>query len=192
VSIQEELQHVKAELSSDEKILENAFKLERLYKKNKGLIWTVVAVALIGLGGNAAWQAYQRNKLESANAALLKLQADPKDSAALQTLQTNNPKLYALFSLSQALHQNKASALEPFLSDSDELIADLARYHAGVLSGKPTDSTYYHDLSVLEEAWAALQAGKPTQAHTQLSLIGETSPVAKVAQLLKHYTALKH
>lgn len=188
MSIKDELQHVKEELTGDEKILESAFKLERLYKKNKVLIWGIALLIVVGFGGTTAWNGYQQSKLNTANTAFLTLQENPKDGTALKTLQSNNPKLYALYELSQALKSESAATLKTFASGSDALIADVARYHAGALEGKPVDSTYYHDLSVVEEAWIDLKAGKKVTARSKLSLVGENSPLAKIAQLLKHYT----
>ncbi len=188
VSIKDELQHVKEELSGDEKILESAFKLERIYKKNKIFIWAAAILLIVGLGGNAAWKAYQQNKLKTANQAFLTLQSSPKDSAALKALEENNPKLYALYELSQALKDQSAEKIQSFAGSSDALVADMAKYHAAALASKPIDSVYYHDLTVVEEAYADLKAGKKSEAKSKLSLISENSPVAKIAQLLKHYT----
>ena len=188
MSIKDELQHVKEELSGDEKILESAFKLERVYKKNKIFIWAVVILLIVGLGGNAAWKVYQQSKLKTANQAFLTLQSNPKDGGALQTLEENNPKLYALYELSQALKSKSVEKIQAFASSSDSLVADTAKYHAAALANQPIDSVYYHDLTVVEEAYADLKSGKKSEARSKLSLIAENSPVAKIAQLLKHYT----
>ena len=188
MSIKDELQHVKEELSGDEKILESAFKLERFYKKYKTLIWGALILVLVGVGGNIGWGAYQQSKRDAANQAFLSLQQNPDNSDAVATLKSNNPKLYTLYTLSQALASQKVEVLKAFEGNQDPLIADMARYHVGVLEKKPVDSVYYHDLTVVEEAYADLKAGKKAAAKSKLSLIAEDSPVAKIAQLLKHYT----
>jgi hypothetical protein len=188
VSIQDELKHVKEELSSDEKLLENAFRLERFYKKYRGIIWSVGVLALLGFGGNAAWQWYQQNKRDTANTAWLALQKDPNNAQALETLKSNNPDLYALYRFSQSVRHRDLKRLEAAANTSDPIIADLARYHAAVLDNRTVETTLYHDLSLIEAAWLDLKAGHQTQAHSKLSLVAETSPVAKIAQLLKHYT----
>ena len=188
MSIKDELQHVKEELSGDEKILESAFKLERFYKKYKMLIWGVLILILVGVGGNIAWGAYQKSTLDAANQAFLALQQNPEDSNAASILKNKNPKLYELYTFSQALKNQKAEALKTFEGSQDSLIADSAKYHVGALEGKPVDSVYYHDLTVVEEAYAALKAGDKASSKIKLTLIAEDSPVAKIAQLLKHYT----
>ncbi len=189
MSIKDEIQHVKEELSSDEKLLENAFKLERLYKKYKFLIWTLVIVIVAGFGGNAAWNAYLQSKRDAANDAFLTLQQDPNNRAAQAALQENNPRLYDLFRLSQAVHNGSGETLEALAANADPMIADLARYHAAALQQKAVDSIYYHDFSLLEEAYLQLKKGDKAAARAKLALIPETSPAARIAQLLKHYAA---
>ncbi len=188
MSIKDELQHVKEELSSDEKILESAFKLEKVYKKYKYLIWGVAALVVVGFLGSTGWNAYQQSKLNAANDAFLTLQKDPKNSGAIEQLKTNNPKLYELFKFKQASDNKSIDELKALESSSDPIVADLAKYHAGVLADKAVDSVYYHDLSVVEEAYLDLKNGKKTEAKNKLSLIPEDSPVAKIAQLMEHYT----
>ena len=188
MSIKDELQHVKEELSGDEKILESAFKLERIYKKYKILIWSVLILILVGVGGNIAWGAYRQSTLDAANQAFLTLQQNPEDSNAASILKSKNPKLYELYAFSQALKNHKADALKTFEGSQDSLIADSAKYHAGALRGQAVDSAYYHDLTVVEEAYTALKAGDKSTAKSKLTLIAEDSPVAKIAQLLKHYS----
>jgi hypothetical protein len=192
VSIKDEIQHVKAELSGDEKLLENAFRLERIYKKYKGIIWGAVILLVVGWGGKAAWDTYTRNRLETANSAFLQLQKNPDDAKAQATLQEYNPKLYALYRLSRALKSAQSDALKTLGNDADPLIADIARYHAAVENNATAESTYYHDLSIVEMAYLDLKEGNKAQARSRLSLIPETSPLSKIAQLLKHYTLTAH
>jgi hypothetical protein len=188
VSLKDELQHVKEELSGDEKILESAFKLERVYKKYKYLIWGVAFLLIAGFFGTTGWNAYQQSKLNTANDAFLTLQKNPKDSDALGKLQSNNPKLYELFKLKQAMASKSADKLKALESSADPIVSAIAKYHAGALEGKVVDTDYYHDLTVIEEAYLDLKAGKKSEAKNKLSLISEGSPVSKIAQLLEHYT----
>jgi hypothetical protein len=43
-------------------------------------------------------------------------------------------------------------------------------------------------MSLIEDAYIALKAGKREEAKAKLELIDARSPVAQVANLLKHYT----
>jgi predicted negative regulator of RcsB-dependent stress response len=188
VSLKDELNYVKEELSSDEKLLESAFKLERFYKKNKLAIWAVLLLIVVGFGGKALYGAYQEHLEAKANEALLQLEKNPSDQAALKKLESANPKLYALYRYSSAVDRRQVKPLQTLAASEDPRIRDLAAYHVAVLSQKPGSSRYYHDLSLVEKAYEALKAGKKAEARSQLALIGENSPVAGIARLLRHAT----
>ena len=188
MSLKDQAGIVKDALSADEKVLESAFKLEKLYKKYKFAIWSILALVILYFVGSAAYNWYQNNKMLKANQAFMTLEQNPKDSSALAELKANNPKLYELFRFDQAIKDKNLDELNKLGTNSDQLISDLSKYHAGVLNSKPVDSQYYHDMSLLEEAYTALKNKKIDLAKEKLSLISENSPLSGVARLLKHYT----
>jgi len=191
LSIKDELEYVKKELSSDEKLLENAFKLERFYKKHKIKIWAGLILLIGGFGGKAAITAYKEHKLNIANEALLKLEANPKDSQALEELKNNNPKLYNLYLYSKALKEKDSKALKTLANSDDKILMDLAHYHINILNNTPGDSNYYKDLSKIEKAYESLKKGEKTKAREILALIDVNSPLSNIANLLKHLTLTK-
>ena len=186
--IKDEFGYVKEELSSDEKLLENAFKLERFYKKHKLKIWALVAIVVLGFGAKAVVGAYKEHKLTKANYALMKLMSKPYDKSALLELKENNPKLYNLYLYSTAIDKKDIKTLKVVNKSGDDILKDLSSYHINILQSKAGNSKYYSDLSALERAYEALKDGKVSKAKTILSMIGENSPVAGVAKYLKHYT----
>jgi len=188
VSLKDEVKYVKEELSGDEKILESAFRLERLYKKHKVTIWAVLILLVLGFGGKALYGAYQEHRIDQANQALIALEKNPSDKAALEELKADNPKLYALYSYANAVKKRDAQALKPLEGVKDPILSDLVRYHEAVLQNRAGDSKYYHDLSLVEKAYLALKAGKKDEARRHLALVSEASPVAGIARLLRHYT----
>ncbi|WP_457606858.1 hypothetical protein [Nitratifractor sp.] len=188
MSLKDEVKYVKEELSSDEKLLESAFRLERLYKKYKVAIWGVLILLVVGFGGKTIYGVYQEHRLEAANQALLTLEQNPKDTKALQELQEDNPRLYALYSYARDVQGADVAGLKKIDTSHDALLADLVKYHEAVLDNRAGDSKYYHDLSQVEKAYVALKAGKKAEARSLLTLIPENSPVAGVARLLRHYT----
>jgi predicted negative regulator of RcsB-dependent stress response len=188
VSLKDDINYVKEELSSDEKLLESAFRLEKFYKKHRVKIWVLVGAAILGFGGKAGYEAYRDYKLHQANAAWLTLQKNPADQAALEQLRSNNPALYRLYLYDRGVKKRDTAKLQEVKGSSDALLADLAGYHIPVLASKPGDSRYYEDLSRIEKAYLALKAGKKGEARRLLALIGENSPVAGIARLLRHGT----
>ncbi len=190
MSIKDELEQVKQELSSDEKLLEQAFHLEKFFKKYKLPIIAATALLIIAFAGYKVNNYLANQKLEKANSALLTLQKNPKDANALEQLKSNNPKLYALYSYSIAANSGNKDALAKIDASSD-MLKDIIQYHIGVLSNTPKESKYYPDLSSIEKAYLLIKNGKKSEAKNILTTIPKTSPAAPVARLLEHYTITK-
>jgi len=188
VSIKDDVKYVKKELSADEQVLESALKLETYYNKYKRKIWTILALIVLLFFGKIAFDAVQDSRMNSANEALLALQKDSKNSEALSVLQSNNPALYELYSYAEAVKSKDAKTLEELAKSKNALIADISQYTSQVLASKSSDSVYYKEMSLLEDAYLALKAGKGNAAKEKLELIDARSPVAPIADLLKHYT----
>ena len=179
---------VRKELSSDEKILESAFKLETLYKKYKFVIWGVAVALVLFLVGRTVIVSLEEARLAEANQAFLSLQANPNDTAALKILEEKNPALYELYRYAQAVKKEDIETLKTLSNSQNEVIADSSRYSAAVLEKQTTDSKLYDQMVLLEEAYLAIQKGDMKSANEKLDLIDERSPVATVAELLKHST----
>ena len=188
MSIKDDVKYVKKELSADEQVLESALKLETYYNKYKRKIWVILALIVLLFFGKIAVDTVQNLRMNSANDALLTLQKDPKNSEALSALQSNNPALYELYSYAEAVKSKDAKRLEELAKSKDSLIADVSQYTSQVLLSKSSDSTYYKEMSLIEDAYLALKAGKSDVAKEKLELIDARSPVAPIADLLKHYT----
>ena len=188
VSIKDDVNYVKKELSADEQVLESALKLETYYNKYKYKIWTVLVVLVLFFVGKSLWETIQESKLDSANAALMILQKDSKNSEAIAVLRDSNPALYELYSYAEAVKSEDAKRLEELAGSKNLLLADISRYSSQVLASKSSDSAYYKEMSLIEDAYIALKAGNRSEAKAKLELIDARSPVAPIADLLKHYT----
>ena len=188
MSIKDDVNYVKAELSGDEKVLESAFKLESLYKKYKTVIWGTVIALLLFFAVKTGMETWKHSKLEAANQAFLTLQQKPEDAQALKLLKENNPSLYELYTLSQAGKKQDIKALQTLSGSSNDIVSDMSRYSVGAIEKKPVDSKLYKEMAYLEEAYVAIKAGDTAGAKRKLELIGERSPLATMAKLLEHST----
>jgi len=188
VSIQDDVKYVKKELSGDEKVLESAFKLEELYKKNKYVIWAAVAAIILFFVGSTVMTAMKQSKLEDANSAFLTLQTKADDAQALETLKQKNPALFELYTFSQAAKKQDAKALNSLSSSKNSIIADSSKYSAASIDKKPVDSKLYKEMTLLEEAYVSIKAGDMKNAKAKLELIDERSPLSMLARLLAHST----
>jgi hypothetical protein len=188
VSIKDDVNYVKQELSGDEKVLESAFKLETLYKKHKLKIWGVVTALILFFAAGAVMDAMYEAKLVKANEAFLTLQTNGDDANALKVLKEENPVLFELYSYSSAVKKQDIAVLETLSKSSNKIIADASGYTAGVLNKKPVDSKLYKEMALFEEAYVAIGAGDMKTAKDKLELIDERSPLGVITSFLKHST----
>jgi hypothetical protein len=188
VSIKDDVNYVKKELSGDEKVLESAFKLESLYKKYKFQLWGVAAALILFFGAQGVMGALHEAKLAKANEAFLTLQTKSDDANALKVLKENNPALFELYNYAQAVKNEDVKALESLSESQNNVIADASAYTAGVLSKKPVDSKLYNELALFEEAYLAIVAGDVKMAQNKLELIDERSALSVVREFLRHST----
>ncbi len=186
MSIKDDVNYVKKELSGDEKVLESAFKLETLYKKHKFKIWGVAIALVLFFGGKAIQESMHATQLKTANEAFLVLQQNPTDKASFKILEENNPALLELFFYSEAVKNQDAKTLKTLSSSKNEIIADASAYTVAVLDKKPVDSVLYKEMALFEEAYLAIGAGDAKTAKEKLELIDERSPLAVITGFLKH------
>ena len=195
MSIKEQVDFVKEELTQDEKLLEGLIKVERFYKRNKIAILALSATLVLGGIGYSVMEYVNKQKLLTANSALLKLQNNPSDTKALQVLKDNNPTLANLYLLKEATLNGDIKTLEELVKSKDETISDLALYHMAVFKESLSQVKDYRlkstpllkDLALFDEAYMLLKSGKVQEAKNVLALIPETSSVKAVAKMLNHY-----
>ncbi|RLA76558.1 MAG: hypothetical protein DRG30_02495 [Epsilonproteobacteria bacterium] len=188
MSIKDNVKYIKKELSADEQVLESALKLETLYNKHKYKIWAVLVIIVLSFVGKVILDTVQEARLESASQAFSILQKDPNNSEAIEVLRSKNHALYELYSYAEAVKSKDPKQLDALTSSKNPLIADVSRYSKQVLESKSSDSVYYKEMSLIGDAYIALKAGKNKEAKEKLELIDARSPVAPVADLLKHYS----
>lgn len=207
MSLQSNLKEVREEFKSDERILENAFRLEILWKRYRKYIFVAlfcVAVALIWWGVSVYMQ---EQRAKEASAAYAVLTQDSENKEALESLQKASPKLYEMYKYFNA--NGDKAVYEELQNSSFKLIANLAKYEAATLSlseklkdkeaVKNADLTgeiqslenveykALRDLAILQEAYVLFGQNKVKAAHQKLMLIAENSPFAAEAMMLKHF-----
>ena len=188
MSIQDTLNEAKKELTNDEQMLASAFKLEKLYKKHKVKLYSVLTLATLYIIGTAIIDNIAQQKLVSANSAYLTLSKDAKNQTALDELKSNNPALFDLYTYQEAIKNSDKESLKALSSGNNEIIADISTYHLAVLQGKPVESELYHDFAVIHNASLFINEGKIADAKNELELIDEESPVYNISKMIKHYT----
>lgn len=195
MSIKENIQTLKDELNSEEKLFESALRTERFVKKyKKPLVGSVISLLLI-VGGAIGYQAYDNARIESSNVALNTLLVNPIDKSALNTLENKNTKLYELYTLSKAIKENDIKSLELLQKSQSPEIADMATYETAVLRADYSalenytkkQGGMYQDMALLETAVMLIQKGDTQSAQNQLASIKEDSAMYPTAQMLSHF-----
>ncbi len=195
MSIKEQVDFAKEELTQDEKLLAGLIKAERFYKKNKIAIIALAVILVVGAIGYMAMDYVKEKKLEAANVALLALEKNPDDASALKELKENDPKLAELFLLKKAAGSGDIKSLESLSKSKDSVVSDLASYHLGVWKSDAEKIKNYRmrsgallkDFALFDEAYLLMKEGKTAEAGERLSMIADNSPLKAVAGMLEHY-----
>lgn len=188
MSIQDTLNEAKKELTNDEQMLASAFKLEKLYKKHKIKLYSVLTIATLYLVGTAVMDNIAEQKLVTANSAYITLTKDSKNQTALDELKTNNPALFDLYTYQEAIKTSDKEVLKTLSTSTNKIIADLSTYHLAVLEGKAVESELYNEFALVNNASLLIKEGKIEDAKNELDLIGEESPVYNISKMIKHYS----
>ncbi len=196
MSVKNNLDFIKSEFSSDEKIIENAFRLELLYKRYKHIIWGVCGVVAILVVFMGAKSLIVESNAKKSSAILNSLLENPSDDNLRASLQKSNENLYNLFLLKESLDKGNTADLQELGSAKNEFVKYLANYHLGSFERdsallENSDKYALGELSKIESAYIMIQNGKIADAKNILSTIPRDSQVAEIAQILAHTTITK-
>ena len=195
MSLKENIEMVKEELNSEEQFFEKAVQTERFVKKYKKPLIGVITVAILAIVGGSAYNITVQNKIDQSNIALNILMADASDSDAQEQLKSLNPKLFDVWSLSQALKSKDQDALRQLQNSKALVVADLAEYELSAIQEDEADLQTYaqksnallKDLAMIEAAVLLMDKGDKASAKAKLSMVDINSPVYQLAQTLAHY-----
>ena len=192
MSIKENVNYVKDELSSEEKFLENFVKGERFFRKYKTLIFAIVVLAIIvPIGYVIKKDLDESNKLE-ANAAFNKF-LESNDEKALATLKDKNEKLYEIALFLQARKDNKTVEINtPVLKELAKFQIAMESKNTKELENLSMQNDFLlKEFAIFNKALLLTNEGKFEEAKTVLKQIPQTSKATELANLLNHYLLTK-
>ena len=195
MSIKNDIEMVREELTSEEKFFEKSVITERFIKKYKNIIIGSVVAIIAVVGGNIAYDINYESNVTQANELLTKLNIDSSDKNALSQLKSLSPDLHDVFIYSKAVVNKDIKTLESLKSSKAVLVSDLATYES--LQNVKDVSQFniyalkqdaiYKDLAQVQSAILLINEGKSDKAHEKLLLISDTSSLSKVVKALLHY-----
>ena len=192
MSIKENVNYAKDELSSEEKFLENFVKGERFFRKYKTLIFAIVVLAIIvPIGYVIKKDLDESNKLE-ANAAFNKF-LESNDEKALATLKDKNEKLYEIALFLQARKDNKTVEI------NTPVLKELAKFQIAMESKNTKEvenlsrqnDFVLKEFEIFNKTLLLTNDGHFEEAKTALKQIPQTSKATELANLLNHYLLTK-
>ncbi len=193
MSLKENVNYVKDEISSEEKFLEGFVKTERFYKKYKMLIIAAVIIVVVGLIGFYTTKYFQgQNKLE-ANIAFNKFLDNPKDSAAMATLKEKNQQLFQIAEYINATKEGKNTDVQvKYLKDLTQYQKALAAKNTNELNTVSMQNDFLlKEFAIFNKALIQTEQGKFEDAKATLKLIPADSKVNDLVNVLKHYLVTK-
>ncbi|WP_104695935.1 hypothetical protein [Helicobacter salomonis] len=196
MAVKENLQQIQEEFRSDEKLLESAFRIEKLYNKYKFVLWALVALVAIWWGVVQFLEHRKAVHTQEITALYNEVLQNPNNLALLDKLKRLAPDLYSLYAYAHALENKDIKTLRELSTSSNTLVSAFARYYS---------ASYDEDLQALQqlkleglEGWIALQKAylmlqkdPKSDIKPVLAPITPTSNLHQIASLLRHYGALK-
>lgn len=195
MSIKNDIEMVREELTSEEKFFEKSVITERFVKKYKNILIAGVVVIVVAIASNIAYDINKASTQVAANEALSELQSNPSNTNALTRLKSLSPALHDVFIYSKALVDKDLKILESLKSSDVAPLSDLATYELAQNSKDVntlttytlTQDAIYKDLAQVQAAIILMNEGSTDKAHLKLQTITDTSPLAKIAKALLHY-----
>ena len=193
MSIKENVDYVKSELSSEEKFLENFVKGERFFKKYKTLIFGFIAVIFIGIIAIFIKNHLDESNKFEANIAFNKVLKNNNDTQALADLKEKSPQLYDVAIFLQAKNESKQTDINvPLLKELSKYQTALANKSISELDNLSMQKDFLlKEFAIFNKALLLTNEEKFNEAKTSLALIPETSKAHELAKLLNHYLLTK-
>jgi len=189
MSLKENVDYIKNEISAEESYMEKFFKVERIYKKyKKTIIASIIIIILAVIGFYTSSHFEEKNKLQ-ANIALNTLLENPNDKEALAILEVKNPKLYEIY---QYNLDNTKNTTVTFFNE-------LALYTKAIKENsidKLTSVTQKQefllkDFALFNKALIQAQNEQYREAKETLKLIETNSEVSPLSKMLEHFLLTK-
>ncbi len=193
MSLKDNIEAIKEELSTEEKFLESMIKGESFFKKNKKLILLAGGAILVGIIASSLYNYKKEMDLKESNEIYIKLLSTKDDKSLESQLKSKNPNLYMLYKFQKVIKKNDIEKLKE-LSNSikDPILKDLVSYQIDSLSKKDIMKYVGNDgalkeFALLQQAFIELENKNYEKANEVLDFIPINSPLHQLASALKHY-----
>ncbi len=192
LSLKENIDAIKDELSTEEKFLESMIKGESFFKKNKKLIMLAGGAIIVGIIASTLYNYKKELDLKHSNEIYTKLLAKSDTKLELE-LKSKNPKLYTLYKFQTIVATNDINKLKELsTSVKDPVLKDLVTYQIDSLSKKDLmkyvgNDGSFKEFALLQQAFIELENKNYEKAKEVLEFIPINSSLHQLSSALKHY-----
>ena len=193
MSMKENVDFIKQELTTEEKFLEGTIKVERFWKKYRLLIIAVAIIIVAAVVGINYKKSVDASNKIAANEAMNLFLKDNKDEKALNTLKELDKRLYevALF-IKASKNSEIATVNVPYLKELMTYNEAISKNDLNKLNELSMDNRFLlKEFAIFNKAMILTQDGKYEEAKSILKLIPETSQANQLSQLLMHHIEAK-
>ena len=190
MSLKDNVDYIKEELSSEEKFLESSLRVEKFYKKYKFIIFGIIGISILFFVVTSVMDYSAKNTKIKANIAYESVLENPKDITTLNELKSLNEKLYeiALYKTNQentkvnviylkdlqaykeAVKKNDIIAIDTLIASQDFLLKDFA---------------------LLTKSLMLIEKQDYAKAKQVLKMVPDDSQVAQLVTMIQHFLITK-
>ena len=189
MSLKEDVNYIKKEISAEESYMESIFKIEKIWKKYKTPIIGIVTVIIIAVIGFYVSAYFTKQNNIQANVAFNTLLKNPNDKEAIAVLKAKNPKLYEI----SQYKLNDTKVIDA------EFFTELALYTRAINEQNidnlntvtQKQNFILKDFALFNKALIQAKESKYIDAKETLKLIATKSEVSPMAKMLNHYLLTK-
>lgn len=189
MSLKDNIDYVKKEISTEESFMESFFKIEIIYKKYKFVIIAIVSIAIVGTIGYYVSNYIQLQNKIAANESFNKFLENPNDKEALLVLKEKSEKLYNI-----ALFMQDSSA-----NNEVEFLKELSLYSQAIkeqnvvkLTSVTQEQNFLlKDFALFNKALILVQKQQYKESKEAIEQIPENSNLNVLVKMLEHYLLTK-
>ncbi len=189
------LEAIKKEFENDEKMLENAFRLERFFKKYKYVLLGILAVLIAWIVYVNVYNFMQEKKALEISEIYDELINAPENEILRELLQEKSPELYDLFLYAYSVRNNDKETLSSLAESKNQIVSNLVKYEVASANkdkqALANINSDFKNLAKLQEAYLFLKEDNIAKMREILESIPEGSLEFEIAQFMGHYGITK-
>ena len=189
MSLKEDINYIKEEISTEESFMEKFFKTEQFYKKYKNIIIGGLSVAVIAVVGfYISSYIAEQNKIES-NKAFNTLLEDSTNVNSIAVLKEKNPQLLEVINFIENGTTNKDME---FLKELSLYSLAMKENNIDKLSSVSQKQNFLlKDFAMFNKALIQTQNKKYLDAKETLKQIPKASDITALSKMLAHFLITK-